>query len=282
MFAANNVGQASANVYYIRALGQTQSFPTFEPQVSTYVDDIYLARQNANNFALFGTQQVQVLNGPQGTLFGRNSTGGAILVTLTKPGREFGGTAEFSYGQIGDSWADVYTGRASVDLPVNDHILTRTSFYGITDNGYVDDVTTHQRLNSTNNFGIREAVTLLPATNFQWEWSADYERNNAANLLNQPGPDGNRISYSGFSTIGGALLPYLTGVKAGFGQGAVVTTYGVTSNIAWTLGSGTLNFITGYRINCIRSSPRISLRPRSDPSPRATRYQPARSPSRRI
>ena len=247
MFAANNVGQASANVYYIRALGQTQSFPTFEPQVSTYVDDIYLARQNANNFSLFGTQQVQVLNGPQGTLFGRNSTGGAILVTLTKPGRELGGTAEFSYGQIGDSWADVYTGRASVDLPINDHFLTRTSFYGITDNGYVDNVTTHERLNSTNNFGVREAVTLLPATNFQWDLSADYERNNAANLLNQPGPDGNRISYSGFSTTGGAWLPYLTGVKAGFGQGAVVTSYGVTSNIAWTLGSGTLSFITAYR-----------------------------------
>ena len=91
MFAANNVGQGSANVYYLRGLGQTQSFPTFEPQVGTYVDDIYIARQNANNFALFGVDSVQVLNGPQGTLFGRNSTGGAIVVTLKKPGEEFGG-----------------------------------------------------------------------------------------------------------------------------------------------------------------------------------------------
>ena len=76
MFAANNVGQGSANVYYIRGLGQTQSFPTFEAQVGTYIDDIYISRQNANNFALFGVDQIQVLNGPQGTLFGRNSTGG--------------------------------------------------------------------------------------------------------------------------------------------------------------------------------------------------------------
>ena len=53
MFAANNVGQSSANVYYIRGLGQTQAFPTFEPQVATYVDGIYLGRQNANN--CFGT-----------------------------------------------------------------------------------------------------------------------------------------------------------------------------------------------------------------------------------
>jgi len=249
MFASNNVGQASANVYYIRGLGQTQSFPTFEPQVGTYIDDIYLARQNANNFALFGAQQVQVLNGPQGTLFGRNSTGGAILVTLQKPGREFGGDGEFSYGQIGDSWANVYRLRAAVDVPINDQILTRTSFYGITDNGYVDDVTTHQRLNSTNNFGVREALAVMPSalSGVRWDLAFDFERNNSANLLNQPGPDGNRISYSGFTTIGGALEPYLTGLKSTFGQGAVVTSYGVSSNIAWTLGSGTLNFITGYR-----------------------------------
>ncbi len=249
MFAANNVGQASANVYYIRGLGQTQSFPTFEPQVGTYIDDIYIARQNANNFALFGAQSVQVLNGPQGTLFGRNSTGGAIVVTLTKPGREFGGDMDASYGSIGDSWANFFTGRASVNLPINDHIMTRTSVYGITDDGYVHDLTTNQHLNGTHNVGVREAVRVLPAafSNVEWNFAFDYERNDAANLLNQPGPDGDRISYSGLSMNGGALKPFLTGDKAGRGQGAVVTSYGVSSNLAFTYGSATLNLITGYR-----------------------------------
>jgi iron complex outermembrane receptor protein len=77
--------------------------------------------------------------------------------------------------------------------------------------------------------------------------SADYERNNAANLLNQPGPDGDRISYSGFNTRGGALKPLLTGSKADLGQGALVQSYGASSNIAVTLGSGVLNVITAYR-----------------------------------
>src|ERR1700686_5228820 len=142
MFAANNVGQAPANVYYIRGLGQTQSFPTFEPQVGTYVDDIYIARQNANNFALFGVDSVQVLNGPQGTLFGRNSTGGAIVVTLQKPGHEIGGDIEGGFGSIGNSFNSYYTGRASLDLPVNSEILTRTSAYGVGNDGYVHDLTT--------------------------------------------------------------------------------------------------------------------------------------------
>jgi len=249
MFAANNVGQGSANVYYIRGLGQTQSFPTFEPQVGTYVDDIYIARQNANNFSLFGVDSVQVLNGPQGTLFGRNSTGGAIVVTLKKPDRTFGGDMDLSYGSIGDSWANFFTGRASVDLPINDQILTRTSVYGITNDGYVHDLTTHQHLNGTHNVGVREAVRILPAafSNVEWNFALDYERNDNANVLNQPGPDGDRISYSGFSMTGGALKPYLTGSKADFGQGAVVTSWGLSSNIALTFGSGTLNLITGYR-----------------------------------
>ena len=212
MFAANNVGQGSANVYYLRGLGQTQSFPTFEPQVGTYVDDIYIARQNANNFALFGVDSVQVLNGPQGTLFGRNSTGGAIVVTLKKPGEEFGGDVQASYGSIGDFWADFFTGRASIDVPINQQLLTRTSVYGITNDGYVHDVTTDERLNGTHNWGVREALRFMPAdwSNLEWNFSADYERNDDANLLNQPGPDGDRISYSGFSTTGGALRPYTT------------------------------------------------------------------------
>jgi iron complex outermembrane receptor protein len=250
LFASNNVGQASANVYYIRGLGQTQSFPTFEPQVGTYVDDIYIARQNANNFALFGVDQLQVLNGPQGTLFGRNSTGGAILVTLQKPGKAFGGDVQLSYGSF-----DGFTGRASVDMPINDQVLTRISAFGVTNDGYVQDVTTGQTLNATHDVGVREAVTLLPKnlSNVTWDMAIDYERNDAANVLNQPSDTGgvhgsNRISYSGFSTDGGALAPYLTGAKADLGQGAVVTSYGYTSNLKIGFGeTGTLNLISGFR-----------------------------------
>src|SRR6202051_450232 len=237
MFASNNVGQASAIVYYIRGVGQTQSFPTFEPQVGTYVDDIYIARQNANNFALFGVQSVQVLNGPQGSLFGRNSAGGAIVVTLEKPGHDFGGNVEASYGSIGNFWADFFTGRASINLPINDQLLTGTSVYGITNDGYVHDVMTGERLNGTHNWGVREAIKFLPTawSNLEWNFTADYERNDAANLLNQPGPDGDRISYSGFNMNGGALQPYLTGAKAAFGQGELVTSWGFASHIALTL-----------------------------------------------
>ena len=253
-FAANNVGQASANVYFIRGLGQTQSFPTFEPQVGTYIDDIYLGRQNANNFALFGIDQLQVLRGPQGTLFGRNSTGGAIVVSLQKPADDFGGMIETGYGRYGR-----FSGRASVDLPINAELKTKTSVFGITDEGFVQNLTTKEKMNWTHNWGIREALRYNPAANGNIEWNAsvDYSRNDAANVLNQPGPGGvdgsGRVSYTGFSKVGGALAgPFplsggLTGKKGTLGQGVVVESYGAMSNLKVGLDAGVLNFITGYR-----------------------------------
>jgi iron complex outermembrane receptor protein len=248
MFSSNNVGQASANVYYIRGLGQTQSFPTFEPQVGTYVDDIYIARQNANNFALFGVDSIQVLNGPQGTLFGRNSTGGAIVVTLQKPGATFGGDVEIGGGSFGD-----FAGKASVNMPVSDQVLTRVSVYGDTDDGYVRDVTTHQTLNAQHDWGVRGAVTLLPksAPNVEWNMAVDYQYNDGANLLNQPGSGGingaDRIAYSGFSTDGGALAPYQEGAKGKLGQGVLVQSFGFESSFKIKLDAGTLDIISGFR-----------------------------------
>ncbi len=248
LFASQNVGQASANVYYIRGLGQTQSFPTFEPQVGTYVDDIYIARQNANNFALFGVDSVQVLRGPQGTLFGRNSTGGAILVTLEKPKPTFGGYVEAGYGSY-----DAFSGRASVDLPVNDQFLTSTSVYGLTDDGYVRNVTTHETLNDNHNWGVREAFRILPKAmpNVEWNLAADYQQNDGANLLNFPDGDGangsNRINYSGFSSQPGALEPFLSGAKGRLGQGVLVRSYGAVSNLQLKFDAGTLNLISGFR-----------------------------------
>ncbi len=253
MVAMNNVGQASANVYYIRGLGQTQSFPTFEPQVGTYVDDIYIGRQNANNLSLFGVDQLQVLRGPQGTLFGRNSTGGAIVVNLAKPANIAGGDLELGYGNYNRK-----TLRAAIDTPLSDTLKTRLAFFTVEDDGYVRNVTTRETMNKTKNYGIREAITYRPSSQVEWNVSGDYIDNDAANILNFPSGSGSgRISYSGFSTQGGALSgplfgipgypPLLTGHKADLGQGVEVITWGLTSNLKVGYESGTLNVITGYR-----------------------------------
>src|SRR5204863_307078 len=134
LIAQNNTGLGSANAYYLRGLGNTETIPTFDPPVGTYVDNIYLSRQNANNLNLFDVERIEVLRGPQGTLFGKNTTGGAISVILRQPAKEFGGYAEVGYGRY-----DKKLVRASVDIPLADTFQIKLSGYWQDDKGYVKD-----------------------------------------------------------------------------------------------------------------------------------------------
>ena len=86
-----NVGVGTSSSLYVRGLGNAESIATFDLPVGTYVDDVYISRQNHNNFSMFDVERIEVLRGPQGTLFGRNTTGGAINVVMKKPGTEYQG-----------------------------------------------------------------------------------------------------------------------------------------------------------------------------------------------
>ena len=80
--------------------------------------------------------------GPQGTLFGRNTTGGAVRVLLKKPAEELGGYAEAGYGSY-----ERYQVRGSIDVPISDKLLTKWSGYWIDDDGFVDNLTTGEDIN---------------------------------------------------------------------------------------------------------------------------------------
>ncbi|ACT59211.1 TonB-dependent receptor [Hirschia baltica] len=169
MIASHNAGLASANSYWIRGLGNTQSVATFDPPVGSYVDDIYIARQNANNYAFLDTERVEVLRGPQGTLFGRNTTGGAVNVIMAKPGEEFGGNFEVSAGSY-----DRYLVKGTIDAPVSDTVLTKVSGYYLTDDGFLDNKATGDTLNGAENFGLRGDVRLLPTDKLTVDLAVEY------------------------------------------------------------------------------------------------------------
>lgn len=79
-------GSAGYSLIYLRGIGTSAFVPSFDPSVATYVDGIYIPSQQATLTDLGGVERVEVLKGPQGTLFGRNSTGGAINVITKSPG----------------------------------------------------------------------------------------------------------------------------------------------------------------------------------------------------
>ena len=236
LFGGNNTGLGTANMYYLRAQGNDESIATFDPPVGTYVDDVYISRQNANNFSFFDVERIEVLRGPQGTLFGRNTTGGAINVILKKPAEEMGGFAEVGFGR----YSEVLV-RGTVDLPVSDTFLTKFSAYFVEDDGWLENTTVGGDFNGRDNIGFRAAFRFLPSDALTWDVSLDYQDSSEANVNGLVVGD-DRISTSVLPN--GLPAPF---VQKASGYGNETESLSLISNVTWQLGGGDASVILGYR-----------------------------------
>ncbi|HWS67523.1 MAG TPA: TonB-dependent receptor [Steroidobacteraceae bacterium] len=117
----------------IRGFGQGDFDPAFEPGVGLYIDDVYYPRLTGANFDLMDVERVEVLRGPQGTLTGRNSEGGAIKFVTRKPTGDGGGYVSVTYGS-----RDRINLRASSDFKLAESLTGRLSGTFADQNGYVD------------------------------------------------------------------------------------------------------------------------------------------------
>lgn len=128
-------GQSSRSALTLTLRGQVQTdiLATLDPSVGTYVDGVYWSRAYGLNADLLDVQSVQVLKGPQGTLFGRNTTGGAMLINSNNPDmNEFGGRASLTYGRF-----DEMTATGVINIPiVNDRIALRVAGQRARRDGY--------------------------------------------------------------------------------------------------------------------------------------------------
>lgn len=244
MIGHNNTGVGTANSYSIRALNNTESIATFDPPVGTYVDDVFMARQNANNFQFFDVERVEVLRGPQGTLFGRNNTGGAISIVMKKPSTERAGFVEAGFGEYNRKQA-----RASFDLPLSDTVLAKFSAFYAKDDGFVKNRVTGETLNWEDSRGFRGALRITLSDKAMWDLSADRIDSDLSNIVNfvAAGSD-DRFNHTRLRTdtpIGAALVSErLRNVPLG----NYTTSNSIISNFTVELSSGsTLNIITGYR-----------------------------------
>ena len=234
LFGGNNTGLGTANMYYLRAQGNDESIATFDPPVGTYVDDVYITRQNINNVTLFDVERIEVLRGPQGTLYGRNTTGGALSVIMKKPGESFGGFVEAGAGKYGRK-----TLRGSVDIPVSSNFVTKFSGYWVEDDGYLENRRDGKDYNQAELSGIRAAMRWLISDSMTWDLAIDGGNTEFANIHGFVDDD-KRYTTSGLP----AGLPDGSN-KADYGN--EVQTFNVTSNLAWDAWGGTANFIVGNR-----------------------------------
>ncbi len=132
---ANNAplaGNNSSSQVFIRGIGQTDPTSTVDPGVGLYVDDVYIGNAVGASMALRDVANVQILRGPQGTLFGRNTIGGAVLISTTEPGDEFGGEVRVELGND-----DLMDGLVALDIPFAEDFKTRLSLGVRKQDGYV-------------------------------------------------------------------------------------------------------------------------------------------------
>lgn len=127
-------GTSGSGNIFIRGIGQRNTGVNYDSGVGVYVDGVYAARADGIIMDNVDVQSVQVLRGPQGTLFGKNTTGGAILYTTNKPNEEFEGSF---LGRVGNY--DRLDGTATLNIPlVDDVLMSRFSIYSTNRDGYVE------------------------------------------------------------------------------------------------------------------------------------------------
>lgn len=170
--AQTNGAGAGSVTFWIRGLGQVRSGNGSEPAAPLYINDFYYPGVAGNVLRAFDIEQVEVLRGPQGTLFGRNSIGGAIRYTTRKPGHGFGGYVEATAGSF--DRADVI---GAINVPVADWLAVRVTGAALETGGYVDHALDSEKGGATENKLGRIAARLTPTDDITIDLSHEEGRN---------------------------------------------------------------------------------------------------------
>jgi iron complex outermembrane recepter protein len=169
----------------IRGLGSTFGLTNdgIDPGVGFYIDGVYHARPAATALDFIDVDQMEILRGPQGTLFGKNTTAGAFNITSKKPSSEPSARVELSYGNYNFMQA-----KASVSGPINKVLSTRISFSGTQRDGTVFNTFDQQRYNGLNNIGVKGQLRFNPNEKLDVIFIGDY---------NNQRPDGSSLVVAG-------------------------------------------------------------------------------------
>jgi iron complex outermembrane receptor protein len=165
-------GSSNSAAIYLRGVGQKDFLPTTEPGVGLYVDGVYIARSVGGILDLIDVEQLEVLRGPQGTLFGRNTIGGAINITTKKPDPSEELTADVSATVGTDDRLDV---AGSVMVPVTDTFAMRASLASFKQDGYVERADGTD-LGDDDTLTGRVAFAFLPNDRLRVDVAADATR----------------------------------------------------------------------------------------------------------
>ncbi|MGC4030030.1 MAG: TonB-dependent receptor [Steroidobacteraceae bacterium] len=226
---------------YLRGIGSAVFGIFGGNSVATYIDGVYVPQQNAAAQNLFDVDHVEVLRGPQATLYGRNATGGAILIKTTRPQFDFSSSADAQYGNY-----DALRLRGAVNAPLSDKVAVRLSAVRSRHDGYSTNLATGSDFDTSDYWGFRGAIRFQPSDRLDFTLTAHY--------TDEDGSPGNSKATQP------ATMPFLP-PPAGRGQPFVSDPraayhdvqdhtpggqWGATLDTQWNAGFADLTATTGY------------------------------------
>jgi iron complex outermembrane receptor protein len=223
----------------------------FEQGVGIYVDDVYNSRVAAATFDFLDVNQVEVLRGPQGTLYGKNTTAGAINITTNQPTFDFEGRAELSVGNLNYKQA-----KAAISGPLSDTIAARVAIASTTRRGTLYNVTSQRWINEQDNLGIRGQLLFKPNDDFSVTLSGDYSTQDpecCGTTFVRVGRTQRPLNrqYDALAAAQNYVVPSrnpydrLSDLDSNLNAGNKIG--GVSAKIKWDVGPGTLTSVTAWR-----------------------------------
>lgn len=244
-------GQTSGNTtFFIRGFGNGQNAIGLEPSVGVFIDGVYRSRSAAAISDLPNLERVEVLRGPQSTLFGKNASAGVISVTTRKPQFEFGGAVEASIGNY-----DLRRFDAFVTGPLTEKLAASLSGNYNRRDGFFEDLGTGADYNQRNRWGVRGDILWKPSGDISFRLIADYDKIDelccgATNLVE--GATGANIR-----AIGGRVVsedPFSYTVFYDVAPANKIDNAGVSLQGDFNLGFAALTSITAFRSNTNESN----------------------------
>jgi iron complex outermembrane receptor protein len=231
----------------IRGLGNNPASDGLEGSAGIYLDNVYLGRPGMAVFDLLDVEQIELLRGPQGTLFGKNTTAGVLNITTRRPSSTPQGSFASSVGEDGYS-----QNQASFSGPLNDTLSGRIAAYKTYENGYVKNEFDGHTLGGGVRQGVRGQLLFQPNDDFNLRWLADYHEEDSSagtRSLFSTGPTINGVNrYEQRAAAVGATLVDGRRVNLDADQNVTVFQGGTSLEANWNLRNDyTLTSISAYR-----------------------------------